>query len=219
MSIYFNVKKKIGHLSIELEHQLDQGVLVIQGESGAGKTTILNCIAGLTIPDEGLIRLENFILFDSEQRIDIPPRHRNLGYLFQHYALFPNMTVLENIQYGIKNKAEYRDMGKKEELLSYADYILETFGIGHLIHKYPTSISGGERQRVALARAIVTKPKLLLLDEPFSALDEATKKKVYDEFFLFKENFRIPTILITHSTLESELFGDHKIIMEQGKTI
>lgn len=217
--MYFRIKKKLDHFSVDVEYEFDKGVLVIQGESGAGKTTILNCISGLARPEEGKVSIEERVVFDSGTGIDITTRLRNIGYLFQNYALFPNMTVNQNITYGIKNKLEYKEKGNREELLMYADYIMETFGIAHLKKKHPSQISGGEKQRVALSRAIVTKPSLLLLDEPFSALDQQTKEMVYQEFASFKKNFQIPTILITHDTKESEMFADNRILIKDGLII
>lgn len=217
--MYFRIRKNLDHFNVDLEYEFDSGVLVIQGESGAGKTTILNCISGLTAPDEGRISLGDRIVFDRAAGIDVPARLRNIGYLFQNYALFPNMTVRQNIIYGIKNKPEYGDKEKREKLLQYADNVMETFGIAHLKKKHPSLISGGEKQRVALSRAIVTKPSLLLLDEPFSALDQQTKENIYGQFASFKKNFRIPTILITHDPAESEMFADSRILMKDGKII
>lgn len=214
MCTYFKVKKKLDRFSVDVEYAFDRGVLVIQGESGAGKTTVLNCISGLKKPDAGKVLIEDTLVFDDG--VNVPVKDRHIGYLFQNYALFPNMTVEKNVIYGIKNKKEYRDKSKRSELLEYADYIMGTFQITHLKKRYPANISGGEKQRVALARAIVTQPKLLLLDEPFSALDVKTKEVVYEEFLAFKENLGIPTILITHDPRESELFADHRIFMKEG---
>ena len=219
MNTYFNITKKLDHFSINIEYEFEKGVLVIQGESGAGKTTILNCISGLQTPESGSIVLGDTHVFDKSKGINIPTRMRNVGYLFQNYALFPNMTVQQNIVYGIKNRIEYKDKEKRQELLSYSEYIMKTFGIEHLRKKYPGNISGGEKQRVALSRAIVTKQKLLLLDEPFSALDQETKNIVYEEFATFKKNFQIPIILITHDVRESELFGDQRIFIKDGKIL
>ncbi|MDR2771010.1 MAG: ATP-binding cassette domain-containing protein [Clostridiales Family XIII bacterium] len=221
--IDFHVIKKLDIFTLDVHCGFDSGVLVVRGESGAGKTTLLHCIAGLLAPDAGFVSIdgERMFLRDAENagrgaQIDKPARARGLGYLFQSYALFPNMTVEQNVLYGIRNKPEYKDHTRRKELLDYAGYIMETFGIAGLRRKRSTAISGGEKQRVALSRAIVTKPRLLLLDEPFSALDEETKAAVYSEFRLFKERFRIPTILITHSDAESEMFGDHRIHMKAG---
>jgi len=217
--LYFHIMKELDHFILDVEYSFDKGLLVIEGESGAGKTTLLNCIAGLTSPDEGSIAYENSVVYDSARKINIPARDRRIGYFFQNYALFPHMTVVENICYGIKNKPEYKESQKREELVAYTEYVMQMFGIHHLKGKYPNSISGGEKQRTAFARAIVTKPKLLLLDEPFSALDDNTKKAVYREFLQIKEVFRIPTVLITHNPQESNLFGDHKIVLKHGRIL
>lgn len=217
MGVSFQIVKKLDRFSVDMEYSFEEGVLVIQGESGAGKTTVLNCIAGLKQPDRGRIAIDGGIVFD--EKTNVPVKKRQIGYLFQNYALFPNMTVGKNVIYGIKNKEEYRDRKKRKELLEYADYIMDTFQITHLQKRYPEKISGGEKQRVALARAIVTRPKLLLLDEPFSALDVKTKEVVYEEFASFKKSLGIPTILITHDPQESKLFADHKIFMKDGKIV
>jgi molybdate transport system ATP-binding protein len=126
------------------------------------------------------------------------------------------MTVEQNVLYGIRNKPEYKDRALRKEMIEYAEYIMGIFGISELRGKRPVVISGGEKQRVALSRAIVTKPRLLLLDEPFSALDEETKAIIYNEFGQFKQRFQIPTILITHNDAEGEMFGDHRIHMKAG---
>ena len=217
MGVSFQIVKKLDRFSVDMEYSFEEGVLVIQGESGAGKTTVLNCIAGLKQPDRGRIAIDGRIVFDEKTNVSV--KKRQIGYLFQNYALFPNMTVGKNVIYGIKNKEEYRDRKKRKELLEYADYIMDTFQITHLRKRYPEKISGGEKQRVALARAIVTRPKLLLLDEPFSALDVKTKEVVYEEFASFKKSLGIPTILITHDPQESKLFADHKIFMKDGKIV
>lgn len=218
-NIFFNIKKQLDEFTIDVKYGFNGGTLVIEGESGAGKTTILNCISGILDPQEGWIKIGSSTVFNSEEKTNLPARNRNIGYVFQNYALFPNMTVSENIVYGIKNMADYKDRQKKRELLEYSEYIMETFGISHLKSKYPKNISGGEKQRVALSRAIVKRPNLLLLDEPFSALDNKTKDIIYSEFFSFKETFKIPTILITHNKKESDMFADQKITLNEGKIV
>ncbi len=217
MGSYFRILKKLSAFQLDIEIELNSGILVIQGESGAGKSTILNCISGLLTPDDGIIQINQRTVFEKSSKIDVPTRNRQIGYFFQNYALFPNMTVEENILYGIKNKPEFRDPGHRADLLAYMDSVIDNFGINALRKQNPRKISGGEKQRVALARAIVTQPSLLLLDEPFSALDEETKAKVYAEFSLFKERYQIPTILITHDRHESELFADHSVRIKSGR--
>lgn len=232
MKTHFKIVKKLDRFIIDAAYNFDQGTLVIQGESGAGKTTLINCIAGLVVPNAGEVVIDGETLFKrpgtaeeilagklAKSEINVPVRSRDLGYVFQHYVLFPNMTVGENINYGIRNKAEYHDKARYRELLDYSGYIMETFGISHLKAKRPREISGGEKQRVALARAIVTRPKLLLLDEPFSALDKETREIVYEEFRVFKKDFGIPTILITHNEEEGRMFGDFVIRMKDGRIV
>ncbi len=219
MGISFRLLKKLNYFSLDIDFAMENELLVIEGASGAGKTTILNCLAGIVTPDEGVIDVDGRVLFSHAERINVPAEKRNIGYLFQNYALFPHMTVKQNVLYGLKNKKSYRARAEKKELLEYAGYMMETLGIAHLADKNATAISGGEKQRVALARAMVTKPSLLLLDEPFSALDENTKQRIYDEFMAFRETLRIPTILITHNHRETELFADINITLKEGKVV
>lgn len=219
MGISFRLLKKLNYFSLDIDFAMENQLLVIEGASGAGKTTILNCLAGIVTPDEGVINVDGRVLFSNADRINVPAEKRNIGYLFQNYALFPHMTVKQNVLYGLKNKKSYRTGADKKELLEYAGYMMETLGIAHLADKNATAISGGEKQRVALARAMVTKPSLLLLDEPFSALDENTKQRIYDEFMAFRETLRIPTILITHNHRETELFADINITLKEGKVV
>ncbi len=219
MSVECSVYKKLHSFDLEVSFSAGRELVVIEGPSGAGKTTVLNCIAGIVKPDRGLITVDGRPLFSSEDKISIAAEKRNIGYLFQNYALFPNMTVKQNVLYGIKNKAEYKDKSARQEMLEYADYMMEILGIVHLADRKPSRISGGEKQRTALARALVTKPSMLLLDEPFSALDAETKETVYEEFGTFKESLQIPIMLITHDHRESELFADKIITLKEGRII
>ncbi len=205
------IYKKMDYFTIDIDISFEGGILVIQGESGAGKTTLLDCIAGLKNPDRGSISIGNRILYSSEKSINLPVKDRNIGYLFQSYALFPHMSVMDNVLYGLKSR--------KIKDFSYAEKVLDSFGIHHIKDKLPSNISGGEKQRTALARAIATRPALLLLDEPFSALDRDTKASVYEEFVSFKENFHMDTILITHDEKEAKLLGDRIIHLKDGKVI
>lgn len=219
MCVDCRIRKKLHTFDLDVNFSIGRELAVIEGASGAGKTTVLNCIAGVTKLEHGQITVAGRTLFDHEQKINVPAEKRNIGYLFQNYALFPNMTVKENILYGVRNKQEYKGKSSRMELIEYADYMMETLGIMHLADRRPDRISGGEKQRTALTRALVTKPSLLLLDEPFSALDENTKEKVYEEFGIFKESLQIPIILITHDHRESELFADKIITLKEGRII
>ncbi len=214
MSVSFHLKKQLDRFALDVEYQFPQGVLVVQGESGSGKSTLLNCISGLLQPDDGYVQIGQRLLYQKQEQINVPVQQRNIGYVFQNYALFPNMTVEKNILYGVNNRA--RDGKQRQEMLDYVTYIMDTFRIQHLRKKYPRQISGGEKQRTALARAIVTKPDLLLLDEPFSALDIKTKEIVYQEFLELKHAVQIPIILISHDPREGDLFADHRLYLADG---
>lgn len=216
MQVSFSLQKRLDQFELNVSCEFPRGVLVIQGESGSGKSTILNCISGLLQPDGGYIQIGKRVLFDTAQKMNIAVQQRKIGYVFQNYALFPNMTVEKNILYGIKNQPDYQNQQKRQEMMDYVAYIMETFRISHLKKKYPYHISGGEKQRTALARAIVTKPDLLLLDEPFSALDVKTKEIVYQEFLDLKHQFQLPIILISHDPREGDLFADYRLYLKQG---
>jgi len=183
-------------------------VVVLWGESGAGKTTILNCLAGLAAPDRGEISIEGEPVYSSSRNVMLPPQGRHIGYVFQHYALFPHLSVLENVAFALPRE-------RKAEAQSY----LERFGIGHLARRQPLSLSGGERQRLALARALATEPRLLLLDEPFSALDHHTKEEMYREFLKLREELTMSTILVSHDRQEAELLGSRLIQVIDGEAL
>lgn len=208
--INVNINKQLHYFKLNIEFYSDNEVLVIQGPSGSGKTTILDCIAGINTPDYGEILIENKTVFSSVSNINVPIRNRGVGYVFQNYALFPHMNVRDNIQFGIKNMSDNKE---------YAEYVEDVLKIKHLENRFPGQISGGERQRVALARALVTKPNVLLLDEPFSALDADTRNVVYKEFLDIKQVWKSDMILITHNDEEARLLGDRVIKIRDGVLI
>lgn len=181
--IKLDIVKSLNYFDLQCNLTLGNEVVALQGSSGSGKTTILDCIAGIKTPDKGIIKIDNKIVFSSSENINLPIKDRHIGYLFQNYALFPHMTVEDNILFGVKNQKDYD--------ISYINYIIETFKIEHLKDRKPNEISGGEKQRVALARALAIKPNVLMLDEPFSALDKATKEAVYKEFMEYKKQFKM----------------------------
>ena len=199
------LSKEMYNSNLNIEFSVGKEVLAIQGSSGAGKTTLLECISGLREPDSGKISINENLIYCSENKINTETRNRNIGYVFQNYALFPHMSVKENISFGMKCR------GIKNA--DYIGYLMETLKIKHLEKRYPSQISGGEKQRVALIRALATKPDVLLLDEPFSALDQGTKKIVYDEFLKLKEYFDMSIILVTHNPYEAEILGDKRLII------
>ena len=158
-----DIKKNFGNFKLDAKFTNEEGILGILGASGSGKSLTLKAIAGIIKPDYGKIILNGRILFDKEKKINIPTKDRKVGYLFQDYALFPNMTVYENIKTGLREKS-----GNYDEIINKK---LEELHIGHIKDKRPDLISGGEKQRTALARILVNEPEILLLDEPYSAID------------------------------------------------
>lgn len=197
------IKKQLNHFELDVDFAVGAEIAAIFGASGSGKTTILNSITGLIRPDHGEIKLENQILF-KERKINLSPQKRKIGYLFQDYALFPHLTVWKNIMYGAKS-----------EQLSIR--LMKEFEINHLREQYPHEISGGEKQRVALARALATEPDLLLLDEPFSALDENTRHKAHMELKRIQKLWEIPVILITHQHDEAMKLATKIFYLAEGK--
>jgi len=185
---------------------------MLLGPSGGGKTTVLNCIAGLARPDSGRIAVGSRLFFDSDAHIDLPVAARRIGYVFQNLALFPHLTVEENIQYGIKKLTAHERRARTMALL-------DSFRIAHLLGSKPNQISGGERQRVALARSLVTDPVLLLLDEPLSALDLPTKAMIIDDLREWNSSHEIPIVYVTHSPEEAFALGEHVVVVEAGRVI
>lgn len=204
-----SIKKKLAFFDLNISFTLKKGLLAVQGFSGSGKTTTLDCISGIKTPDSGYIKLNDKYMYNSDEKINIKPKNRHIGYVFQNYALFPNMKVKENILFGVDKK--------NKDNVEYAMDLSERMKIEHLLDRYPSDISGGEKQRVAFARALAVKPKILLMDEPFSALDEDLKQRLYQDFLEFKSNEKIPMILITHNNTEAKMLSDEIIYVENGK--
>jgi molybdate transport system ATP-binding protein len=179
---------------------------ILWGESGAGKTTLLECVAGLTDPDRGEIVVEGRTLFSSSRRVCLPPSARRVGLVFQSYALFPHMSAEENVAFALPR-------GERRQAREY----LERFGIGHLCRTRPSFLSGGERQRLALARALASRPRLLLLDEPFSALDRRTREETHREFLALRDELEVSVILVTHDRGEAALLGHRTYELRDGE--
>ncbi|MBM7551127.1 molybdate transport system ATP-binding protein [Thalassobacillus pellis] len=204
-------KKQLDYYLLDIDLNVDNELVVLFGRSGAGKTTILQLLAGLSKPADGWIKLNERTLYH-QGTIHHPTQRRNIGYVFQDYALFPHMTVKKNIQYGIRdeNTAESR---------SHINKLVDMVSIGHLQKKYPHEISGGEKQRVALVRALAYRPDLLLMDEPFSALDEESRYQCHEQVLQLKEKWQIPMILVTHNREEAEKLADRILFIENGKIV
>jgi len=199
-----NIEKKLNHFVLNAEFIVENQILCIMGESGSGKTSILNSIAGLLTPDKGEIILDDNILFSD--KINLKPQERNIGYVFQDYALFPNMSVKDNIFFMNPDK-------------NYTNSLIEKLGIEYLLRNFPNTLSGGEKQKVSIVRALANKPRLLLMDEPFSSIDEKFKNKFYEELIEIKKSLDIPIIMVTHNRYEAEILSDRLIFIDKGKIV
>lgn len=208
MSIEINIKKKLGSFTLSVHLNSANKVVGLLGSSGCGKSMTLRCIAGVETPDEGYIRINGITVYDSEKRINLPPQKRHVGILFQNYALFPNMTLEQNIRCGFRKKAA-ANAERLEELLAQ-------FQLTELRNHYPTQLSGGQQQRAALARCLASDPGIILLDEPFSALDSALKQKLQLQLKKQLETYDGTVILVTHDRDEAYLLSDTIAIMSEG---
>ena len=198
-----------GELVVEVELACKPGITCIMGPSGAGKSTILGVLAGLVVPDRGKVVLGDDTWFDRTKGIDVPVHHRRLSYMFQNLALFPHMTAIANVEYGMHDLPRHERTPKALELLTRV-------GVKHLAHRRPRTFSGGEAQRVALARAIARRPRLLLLDEPFSALDRELRGQLVGLVRDFVAELQVPLVHVTHSLSEARKLADHVIVIEKG---
>lgn len=208
MSLDVDIRKKLNGFMLHTSFRTDGSDMGILGASGCGKSMTLKCIAGIVKPDWGRITLNGRVLFDSEKRINLTPQKRRVGYLFQHYALFPNMTVYQNIGSGLRLPKE-----QKEERIREMVKLLD---IGGLEERYPSQLSGGQQQRVALARILAYEPDVLLLDEPFSALDFYLKEKLQIQLLEVLHLYGGDVLMVSHSRDEIYRFCKNVIIMDKG---
>ena len=197
---------------LDVAIEIPAGITFVFGPSGAGKSTLLDCIAGLLKLDSGRIEVGGEVLLDVEQRIDVPPAKRKIAYVFQSLALFPHMTTEQNVAYGLA------DMPAQERI-SRVTSMLDAFHVEPLAKRKADEISGGEQQRVALARSLATSPRVLLLDEPLTALDEGLKKSIMEDLRRWNAARNIPILYVTHSRAEVDTLGERVIVLEQGKII
>ncbi len=210
MSIAVNIKKNLGSFRLDVAFSQESGVLALLGGSGCGKSMTLRCIAGIETPDSGKIVLNGVTVYDSERKINLPPQQRQVGLLFQNYALFPNMTVEENILCGLREK---RDKSEKTALL--AEYIRK-FHLEGLEKHTPTQLSGGQKQRCALARMLIGRPGILMLDEPFSALDSYLRWELERELLSTLREYDGTVLFVSHDRDEVYRISDRIAVYQNG---
>ena len=213
MSLIVDIRKQLGNFQLDVNLEADNGVTCLLGASGCGKSYTLKCIAGIEKPNSGRIELDGTVLYDSEKGINLPPQKRKVGYLFQNYALFPNMTVRQNILCGLHRE---KDRSTKELRVQE---MLRTMQLEGLENHKPSQLSGGQQQRVALARILVNEPRLLMLDEPFSALDAHLRDSLKIELRDMLLKFGREVLMVTHSREEAYNMSQRIAVMDKGKLL
>jgi molybdate transport system permease protein len=210
MALEVQIEKRLAAYNLSLAFATGAKPLAVLGPSGAGKTMTLRCIAGLERPDAGRIVLNNRVLFDSEKSINVPSRDRRVGLLFQNYALFPHLTVAENISFGLDRLAPYERLTRTRDQIT-------TLHLDGLENRHPRELSGGEQQRAALARALATNPEALLLDEPLSALDSHLRSQIEHQLLETLGQYRGAALLVTHNIEEAYRLGSDLLVLSQGQ--
>lgn len=201
-----------GDFKLDVEFRCPPGITCVMGPSGSGKSTILAVLAGLIAPDRGRVALGDVVWMDRAQAIDVPTHQRRLAYVFQGLALFPHMSALHNVEYGMHHVPRAT---RGDQALA----LLERMGVGHLAKRRPRTFSGGEAQRVALARALARSPRLVLLDEPFSALDRELRAQLSKLVRELVSELGVPLVHVTHSVAEARMLADQVVRLERGKVV
>jgi molybdate transport system ATP-binding protein len=205
-----DVEKKLGALQLMVSFAASHGATALFGPSGAGKTSVVNMIAGLLTPDRGSITLDDTVLFDSAKAIDVPPHRRRIGYVFQEGRLFPHLSVRQNLDYGRRMSGHPRDAGDFERIAALLD-------IGQLLERRPGKLSGGERQRVAVGRALLMRPRLLLLDEPLASLDAGHKREILPFLVRLRDEAGIPMVYVSHTAAELRRVATTVVRLDNGR--
>ncbi len=206
------IRKSLPGFSLDVAFNADREILALTGPSGSGKTMTLLCIAGLIRPDEGYVRLNGKALWDSVRGLSLPPRQRKVGFVFQNYALFPHLTVYDNIAFGIRRLP-------RREVDERVSRLLAGMNIQGLGHRYPGQLSGGQQQRVAVARALAPEPEVLLMDEPFSALDAHVKECLEDELLALHNFYQGTVLFVTHDLAEGYRVSSRIAVYESGRIL
>ena len=207
-----SIQKRLEGFTLDVELCVGAGITVLFGPSGAGKSMTLACIAGLVTPDAGRIVINGSVVFDDRARINLPPQRRRVGYVMQDYLLFPHLTVAQNIAYGLVGRPRREKQAAVQEMVALMD-------LGGLEGRRPHELSGGQQQRVALARALVTRPQVLLLDEPFSALDGPIRARLRRDLLRIQRDFDLPVLFVTHDLAEAYLLADRIAVVEKGRIL
>lgn len=209
MSFKVDIGRRLGTIDVVARFEAGEGVTALFGPSGSGKTSVLNMIAGLMKPDRGTIEVDGRRLFDSEARIDLPPEQRGLGYVFQDARLFPHRRVRGNLLYG-------HDLAPPEARWMSLDHAVAFLGIGHLLDRWPATLSGGEAQRVAIGRALLAGPRFLLMDEPLSSLDRPRRLEIMTVIERIRDEMGLPILYVSHDRAEVERLATTTILLGEG---
>jgi len=204
------VEKHLGEFALDVAFTSESRATALFGPSGAGKTSLINMIAGLLRPDRGRVEIDGEVLFDSATQIDVPAWRRRIGYVFQEGRLFPHITVRHNLEYGRWIS------GHKADPAAFK-HVVELLDIGHLLDRRPGKLSGGERQRIAVGRALLMQPRLLLLDEPLASLDSARKRDILPYFERLRDEAQVPMIYVSHNATEVKRIASRVVWLEGGK--
>jgi molybdate transport system ATP-binding protein len=207
-----DVEKQLGALKLSVNFQAAGGATALFGPSGAGKTSVVNMIAGLVTPDRGTITLDDTVLFDAAKAIDMPPHRRRIGYVFQEGRLFPHLSVRQNLDYGRRMSGQPREDKEFERIAALLD-------IGQLLDRRPGKLSGGERQRVAVGRALLMRPRLLLLDEPLASLDTGHKREILPYLVRLRDEAAMPLVYVTHTLAEVRRIATTVVRLDNGRVV